>query len=120
MQWKKMLWNMKNMIMITIKHLKMHQISALHNPLGVDILLIWSSLFVYLNCSVGWGCRIHWLHLCRGVRPPSPNEYPGHDTKQSDGEVQVMHGIWSTPSLSLLPGPLWPEVVAPDRALSVG
>ena len=19
---------------------------------------------------VGWGCRIHWLHLCRGVRPP--------------------------------------------------
>ena len=19
---------------------------------------------------VSWGCRIHWLHLCRGVRPP--------------------------------------------------
>ena len=20
-------------------------------------------------CPVSWGCRIHWLHLCRGVRP---------------------------------------------------
>ena len=25
-----------------------------------------------LLCSVGWGCRIHWLLLCRGVRPPPP------------------------------------------------
>ena len=23
------------------------------------------------SCPVGWGCRIHQLHLCRGVRPPS-------------------------------------------------
>ena len=22
-----------------------------------------------VNCPVGWGCRIHRLHLCRGVRP---------------------------------------------------
>ena len=22
------------------------------------------------TCPVSWGCRIHWLHLCRGVRPP--------------------------------------------------
>ena len=27
-------------------------------PLGQDI------------CPVSWGCRIHWLHLCRGVSPP--------------------------------------------------
>ena len=27
-------------------------------------------------------------------------------------------GIWSTPTLPLLPGPLWPRVVAPERALS--
>ena len=26
----------------------------------------------------------------------------------------------STPSLPLLPGPLWSEVVAPDRVLSMG
>ena len=60
------------------------------------------------RCPVGWGCRIHRLHLCRGVRPP--NECPGYDTKQSDGEVPVMLGLWgmqSTPSLPLLPSPLW-------------
>ena len=28
-------------------------------------------------CPVGWGCRIHWLHLCRGVRLPPANECPG-------------------------------------------
>ena len=29
-------------------------------------------------------------------------------------------GMQSTPSLPLLPGPLWPEVVAPIRVLSMG
>ena len=75
-----------------------------------------------LNCPVGWGCRIHWLHLCRGLRLP-PNKCPGYDTKQSDGEVPAvleLWGIWNTPSLLSLPGPLWLRVVAPDRALSTG
>ena len=66
------------------------------------------------------GCRIHRLLLYRGVRPP--NECPGYDTKQSDGEVPVMLKLWemwSTPSLSLLPGLLWPGMVAFDRALSM-
>ena len=75
-----------------------------------------------LSCPVSWGCRIHRLVLCRGVRPP-PNEYPGYDTKQSDGEVLAMLELWgmrSTPSLPSLPGPLWPGVVAPDKALSMG
>ena len=73
-------------------------------------------------CPVSWGCRIHWLLLCKGVRPPS-NECPGYDTKQSHGDVPAMlelWGMWSTPSLPSLPGPLWPGVVAPDRALSMG
>ena len=26
-------------------------------------------IHVYI-CPVSWGCRIHWLHLCRGVSPP--------------------------------------------------
>ena len=72
-------------------------------------------------CQVGWGCRIHRLHLCRGVR--RPNECPGYDTKQSDGEVPAMLELWgmqSTPLLPSLPGPLWPGVVVPDRALSMG
>ena len=71
---------------------------------------------------LGWGCRIHRLHLCRGVRP-APNECPGYDTKQSDGEVPVMSKLWRIGSTLLLPsllGPLWPGEVAPDRALSMG
>ena len=48
-------------------------------------------------CPVGWGCRIHWLHLHRGLRPPPPthtNKCPGSDTKQSDGEVPLMLELW--------------------------
>ena len=51
------------------------------------------------------------------------NVCPGYDTKQSDGEVPVMlelWGMWSTPLLPLLPGPLWSGMVAPDKALSMG
>ena len=40
------------------------------------------------SLPVGWGCRIHRLLLCRGVRPP--NECSGYDSKRSDGEVPVM------------------------------
>ena len=57
-----------------------------------------------------------------GLDPP-PNECPVYDTRQSDGEVSSVLELWgmqSTPSLPLLPGPLWPGVVAPDRALSMG
>ena len=39
----------------------------------------------------------------------SPNECPGYDTKQSDGELPVMLVLWemqSNPLLPLLPGPL--------------
>ena len=76
---------------------------------------------ILFGCPVGWGCRIHWLHLCRGIRPRKWASW--YDTKQSDGEVPVMLGLWrirSTSSLSLLPGPLWSGVAAPDRALSLG
>ena len=54
---------------------------------------------------------------------PVGYECPDYDTKQSDGEVPVMlelWGMWSTPLLPLLPGRLWPSMVAPDRALSMG
>ena len=34
--------------------------------------------------------------------------------------ILELWGMQSTPSLSLLPGPLWPGVVAPDRVLSIG
>ena len=71
------------------------------------------------DCPVGWGCRIHRLHFCQGVRTPLPNKCPAYDTNQFY-EVPVMlelWGMWSTPSLPLLSGTLWPGVVAPDRVL---
>ena len=80
-----------------------------------------ASSYLYLLMIITYehfgGCRIHQLHLCRRARP-SPNECPRYDTKQSDGEVPVMlglRGIWSTPSLPLLQGPLWPGMLEPDR-----
>ena len=48
---------------------------------------------------------------------PAQAEY---DTKQSDDEASVILEFWgmqNTPSLSSLPDPLWPRVVAPDRVL---
>ena len=61
----------------------------------------------------------------KGYKLPlqSSNECPDYDIKQSDGEVPVMLKLWGMQrSLSspLLPGPLWPGVVASDRALSMG
>ena len=58
-----------------------------------------------------------------GQETPNSNECSAYDTKQSDGEVPIMLELWgmrSTPSLPLLPGPLWPRVVAPERVLSMG
>ena len=51
------------------------------------------------------------------------NKCPGYRIKQSDVEIPAMMALWgmrSTPLLPLLPGPLWPGVVAPDRVLSIG
>ena len=72
--------------------------------------------------SLGWGCRIHWLYLCRGVRLLPHNKCPGCNIKQSDGKAPTLEiwRMWISPSLPLLPGPLWPRVVAPDRVLSMG
>ena len=58
-----------------------------------------------------------------GEDPHPASEWPGYDIEQSDDEVPVMLELWgmqSTPSFPLLPGPLRPGVVAPDRALSMG
>ena len=61
------------------------------------------------------------VYLCREVRP-CQWVFSGYDAKQSHDEVPMMLGLWgmqSTLSLPLLPGPLWPGMVAPDRALSM-
>ena len=83
----------------------------------VSIVIFIINLIPNCLCPDGWGFKIHWLHLCRGLRPP--NKCLVYDTKQFDGEFPVMLGFWgirSTP-LPLFPFPLWPSVVVLDRAL---
>ena len=38
---------------------------------------LWTSC---AHCPVGWSCRIHRLHLCRGIKP-LPNMCPEYDTE---------------------------------------
>ena len=57
---------------------------------------------------------------CRGVRPL--NECPGYDTKPSDGEAPGLElwGMWTTPSLPLVPSPPWTGMLVPDRVPCMG
>ena len=58
--------------------------------------------------------------LQRSKTPPMSVLYM---TLNNHGEAPVMlklKGMQSTPSLLLLPGSLWPGVVASDRVLSIG
>ena len=60
---------------------------------------------------------------CFTAEGQDPNECPGYDIKQSDSEVPVLlelRGMQSTPSSLSFLGRLWPRVVAPDGALSMG
>ena len=79
-----------------------------------------NKIYCINTCPVGLGSRIHRQLLCRGVSPP--DVWPEYVTKQSDGKASVMLGLWgmrSTPLFPLLPGSLWPGMVAPDKALSI-
>ena len=59
---------------------------------------------------------------CISAEDNIPPKFPLYDTKTSDGKAPVLEllGMLSTPSLLLLPGPLWPEVVIPIRVPSIG
>ena len=69
------------------------------------------------NCPVGLGRRTHRLNLSQKY------ECPVSDTKQFNGEAPVileLWGMWSTPSLPLIPGLLWPRQSVPVRVPSMG
>ena len=73
------------------------------------------------SSPVSWGCRIRRLHLCRGVNSTSP-ECSGYDIKPSDVEEALVverWGMWRTPSLLTLPGPLRPGVIVLVRISSL-
>ena len=59
--------------------------------------------------------------LQRSKTHPTTKQVSDYDTKPSDGEVPVLElwGIWSTPLLSLLPGPLSTEEVVSVRMPSM-
>ena len=59
------------------------------------------------NSSIGWGSRIHQLHLCRGVS--ACNKCPGYDSKQSHCEAPVLElwGMWSISSVDFLGNFSW-------------
>ena len=72
------------------------------------------------SCPVGWGCRMHGLHLCRGVRPSQQVFWILHCTIWwgcSSLDALKMSG---TISFSLFPGPLRPGVVVPVRVPCMG
>ena len=80
-------------------------------------------VFVHKSLSAQSARAVEYTD-CFSVEGLDPtNECPVYDTKQSDGEVPIMLGLWgmrSTPSLPLLPDSLWPGMVTPDRALFMG
>ena len=51
---------------------------------------------------------LNYTNSISAEQKPSPNKCPGYDNKQSDGMVLALDiwGMWSTPSLPLLPDPL--------------
>ena len=76
-------------------------------------------LFLPLLRLISWGCRIHQLLLCRRI---SPGSMSVQDMTLNNSEVPVMlefGGMLSTPSLPLVPDPLWPGVGVTDRVLSM-
>ena len=79
------------------------QVLSLHPPYCSMSLTGHSHI---IDGPVGWGCRIHQLHICRGVRHSS--ECPAYDTKESDGRPALarpyvgVHRSTSLMSLSLL------------------
>ena len=53
---------------------------------------------------------VEYIDCISAVGYDSPNKCPGCDTKQYDGEAPAMlelWGMWSTPLLPSLLGPLW-------------
>ena len=81
------------------------------------------SLSFRLLSRLGSGAVKHNDYISADEEDPFPSDCPVYDTKQSDGDATVMLEFWgmqSAPSSPSLPGPLWSEVVTPDRVLSMG
>ena len=99
-----------------------HQLFLLCIDIAAIMLLIFFRFFLYFVGPVGWGFRNHRVHLSKEVKLPY-QRVSQYDIKLSDDEASVLLVLWwmqSVSSLLLLPGQLWPGVVALDRVLSKG
>ena len=84
-----------------------------------DIVGYWVSN-TFIAQSAG---AVEYTNCIPTERKDPTKECPDNDTKQSDWDVPVMLELWGmrgTPSLPLVPGPLWPGVVASDRVQYIG
>ena len=98
-----------------------------YNLFDAHLLPLFFRLFTQVHLLIdgsveGQYVTIHRQPHCRGVRPPSANECSVYISKQSgsEGSILELWGMWSTHSLPLIQGPLWPGVVAYNRVLSMG
>ena len=85
--------------------------------------LSWTSYTETISpiCPVGWGFRIHRLHICKGVRLPQRVSWIWHKAIWwwcSSNAGALGNAEYS--SLLSLPDRLCPGLVAPDRVLSMG
>ena len=110
------LFNTENLVWLVLWHINWCRLLKANIYIYIymickHILLITSEL-IFSFFPVCWGCKLHRLYLCRGVRL-RPNQCPAYDTKKSDGGVQW---CWSFGNVE---HPFWPGVVALDWVLSV-
>ena len=75
---------------------------------------------VYLPCR--WGLEYADCIHCRRIKPLLKGVFWVRYLTASDGEAKVLElrGVWSTPSLPLLPGTLCPKMVAYVKVPSIG
>ena len=119
-----------NSVIITVEETKNCLIKEMHfmragggewlhynNICGIGTDMIWvifknqKHISPRNSCPVGWGCRIHRLHLWRGNLPTNVL-----DMTLNNPMVRMR----STPSMPSLPGLLCVGVVTPDRVQSMG
>ena len=67
---------------------------------------------------VSWGCRIHRLHLCRGVRPPPYQHMSWILHYTIWWWWSILGDFWNVEcsSFSSLSGPLWPRMEEPNSS----
>ena len=69
-----------------------------------------------------WAQSTSAVKIGDNISADNTNKCPGYDSKQTDGGDQVLElwELWNTPSLELIPGPIWPRVVVSVRVQSMG